>query len=116
MEAEQVRVPVAASSPWVSVRPQTVEVPTLKHVDNYLHFGIEAGASDIHLGVHAKPIWRLHGILRPIWDTADVLTHADTERLAMSFLDEAHQKRLQEKGDVDFAYQNGEARFRASVV
>lgn len=108
--------PAATASPWVSVRPQNIEVSTLHHVDDYLHIGLDGGASDIHLGVNAKPIWRLNGNLRPIWDNADVLTPADTERLAMTYLDEEQKKRIQEKGDVDFAYQTKFARFRASVV
>lgn len=37
-------------------------------------------------------------------------------QLAKSFLGEAEWKRLDERGDVDFAYDNGEGRFRASVV
>ena len=40
------------------------------HVDQYLAIGQAGGASDIHLGVNAQPIWRLHGILQPIWPDA----------------------------------------------
>jgi len=42
----------------------------LRHIDEYLAIGQEAGASDVHLGVNAPPIWRLHGTLRPIWPDA----------------------------------------------
>lgn len=95
---------------------QSGEVHTLEHVDLYLQIGQESGASDIHLGVNAPPIWRRLGALEAIWIQADVLKAADTERLAMGFLDDAQKKLLMERGDVDFAYENSFGRFRASVV
>ncbi len=88
----------------------------LHHVDNYLAIGFRAGASDIHLGVNAPPIWRLHGSLQPIWPDAPWLTSADTSRLAEGFLSAAQKELLETRGDADFAYANGQARFRASVV
>ena len=66
----------------------------------------ESDASDIHLGVNAKPIWRRYGVLEPIWLQAPTLSAADTERLAMGFLTEPQKKQLAERGDVDFAYAN----------
>ncbi len=92
------------------------EVHTLEHVDLYLQIGQESGASDIHLGVNAKPIWRRYGILEPIWLQADMLTPGDTERLAMGFLNDEQKKLLADRGDVDFAYATSFGRFRASVV
>jgi twitching motility protein PilT len=91
-------------------------VHTLDHVDNYLRVGQESDASDIHLAVNVKPTWRRYGNLECIWMQADVLTAADTERLAMGFLNDAQKKRLRDKGDVDFAYATSLGRFRASVV
>lgn len=91
--------------------------PTLApHVDQYLAIGQEHGASDIHLGVGAPPVWRLFGHLQPIWADATTLTAEDTEALADNFLDEAQRKQLDERGDVDFAYANDFGRFRTSVV
>ena len=92
------------------------EVHTLEHVDQYLMIGKESDASDIHLGVNAQPIWRRFGTLEPIWMQAPKLTPADTERLAMGFLDDAQKKQLKERGDVDFAYSNESGRYRTSVV
>src|SRR3954470_6765317 len=86
------------------------------HVDEYLTAGQEAGASDIHLGVNAPPIWRLHGILQPIWPEAAKLTSDDTAALAEGFLPEVHKTHLAEQGDADFAYANSRGRYRASVV
>jgi twitching motility protein PilT len=92
------------------------EVHTLEHVDMYLQVGQESDASDVHLGVNCPPTWRRFGALEPIWAQADKLTAQDTHRLAYSFLNEEQQKILEERGDIDFAYQNANGRYRASVV
>jgi twitching motility protein PilT len=91
-------------------------VHTLDHVDHYLRVGQESGASDIHLGVNALPIWRRFGSLEPIWLQADRLSAADTQRLALGFLNEEQKALLEQRGDVDFAYATEFGRFRASVV
>jgi len=86
------------------------------HVDQYLAVGQEAGASDIHLGVNAPPVWRLHGTLQPIWPDAPPLTAAETSALVESFLSDLQKATLKERGDADFAYANQSGRFRTSVV
>ncbi len=88
----------------------------LGHVDEYLALGQQAGASDIHLGVNAPPIWRLHGTLQPIWQDAAKLTSEQTAALAEGFLSDAQKIQLNERGDADFAYANSFGRFRTSVV
>lgn len=103
------------NSPEVEVVAEQ-EVRALEHVDQYLHVAKESDASDIHLSVTCRPIWRRFGILEPIWRQGDLLTAADTERLAMGFLDDKQKVLLEERGDVDFAYANSFGRFRASVV
>ena len=92
------------------------EHQVLDHVDQYLRLGREYDCSDIHLPTAYPPAWRRFGQLQPIWNDHPPLTPADTERLARSFLEDREWNRLQEKGDVDFAYANEEGRFRASVV
>ncbi len=91
-------------------------VSVLDSVDDYLKVGQEYDCSDIHLAVNSPPTWRRFGSLQPIWPNADVLTREDCERLAMSFLQDREKKRLEEIGDVDFAYAPDFGRFRASVV
>ena len=86
------------------------------HVDEYLALGQQAGASDIHLGVNAPPIWRLHGTLQPIWPEAPSLTTDETSALAETLLTDAQKTQLNNRGDADFAYANGLGRFRTSVV
>lgn len=91
-------------------------VQTLDHVDHYLLVGQESNASDIHLSVNSRPIWRRNGTLEPIWLQAPLLSAADTERLAYGFLTEAQKQQLDTQGDVDFAYANENGRYRTSVV
>lgn len=111
------------STPDSSNRPKnladlesTTAEHILEHVDNYLRIGQESDASDIHLGVHAPPMWRRNGILEPIWLQAKRLTPDDTQRLAEGFLTSAQLEMLEKRGDVDFAYANDFGRFRTSVV
>src|SRR5437763_9868219 len=88
----------------------------LSHVDEYLAIGQSAGASDIHLGVNAPPLWRLHGTLQPIWTDAPRLTSDQTLALAEGFLSSLHKTHLNERGDADFAYANAFGRYRTSVA
>ena len=88
----------------------------LPHVDEYLALGQDAGASDIHLGVNAPPIWRLHGLLQPIWPDAPRLTAEQTAALTDGFLPEIRRQHLTSRGDADFAYANARGRYRTSVV
>ncbi len=88
----------------------------LSHVDEYLALGQQSGASDIHLGVNASPLWRLHGTLQPIWPDAPRFTSEQTVALAEGFLSDLHKTQLNERGDSDFAYATDFGRFRTSVV
>jgi len=88
----------------------------LSHVDEYLAIGQSAGVSDIHLGVNAPPLWRLHGTLQPIWTDAPRFTSDQTRALAEGFLSNLHKTHLNERGDADFAYANKFGRYRTSVV
>ena len=96
--------------------PADGEHALFNHIDRYLLIGQESNASDIHLGVNMPPLWRRFGNLEPIFRQAPRLTAEDTENLARGFLDETQLKRLEEIGDVDFAYSTSFGRFRTSVV
>jgi twitching motility protein PilT len=96
--------------------PQEDLVPVLGSVDDYLRFCMQYDASDLHLATACQPIWRRFGTLGPIWHNGASLTSEDTRRLAYGFLTEEKIKRLEERGDVDFAYSTDFGRFRASVV
>jgi twitching motility protein PilT len=98
------------------VSAPSFESHPLPHVDNYLDIGQKAGASDVHLGVAAPPIWRVHGTLQPIWPDAPALTSEQTVALAETFMPEVYKEELNARGDSDFAYENEQARYRVSVV
>src|SRR5436305_1656519 len=100
----------------MSAQTSTAAVVPTPHVDQYLAIGQQAGASDIHLGVNAPPLWRINGSLQPIWPDVPKLTAEDTASLAAGFLNEAQRAMLSERGDVDFAYATSFGRFRTSVV
>ena len=87
-----------------------------QHVDEYLELGKRADASDIHLSVSSQPTCRRYGALIPMWENAPLLTAEETEKLAREFLDENQLARLNEHGDVDFAYTNSTGRYRTSIV
>ncbi len=88
----------------------------LDHVDQYLQLGRDYDCSDVHLATAYPPAWRRFGQLSPIWEDHPPLSAPDAERLVKSFLGEKEWNRLQEHGDVDFAYSNAAGRYRASVV
>jgi twitching motility protein PilT len=88
----------------------------LPHIDDYLRLGMQADASDVHLSVLSPPTCRRYGTLMPLWEDAPLLSAEDTEALARGFLSETQLERLLRQGDVDFAYENGDGRFRTSVV
>src|SRR6202171_3589425 len=100
----------------MTAKSQTARSHPLKHVDDYLSIGQESGASDIHRGVNAPPLWRWNGTLQPIWPDAPPLTSENTLALAEGFLSNLHKTQLNERGDADFAYANSLGRFRTSVV
>src|SRR5256884_6662266 len=88
----------------------------LRHVDEYLAVGQEAGASDVHLGVNAPPVWRLHGTLQPIWPDAPRFKAEQTQKLADTFLNDVQRELVKERGSRRFRYANSKGRYRASVV
>lgn len=100
----------------MSAKTPSAPAVAVPHVDQYLTVGQQSGASDVHLGVNAQPLWRLYGNLQPIWTDAPKLTPEDTAALAAGFLTDAQRAQLAERGDVDFAYANDFGRFRTSVV
>lgn len=92
------------------------EYTVLDHIDEYLKLGREYGCSDVHIATAFPPAWRMNGQLLPIWADHPPLTPAETEKLARSFLGDEEWSRLQERGDIDFAYIGTGGRYRASVV
>jgi twitching motility protein PilT len=92
------------------------EYKVLDHVDEYLKLGREYNCSDVHLATAYPPAWRRAGALVPIWEDHPNLKPQETEQLVRSFLGKEEWDRLEERGDIDFAYQGSDGRYRASVV
>ena len=121
MSAPPAATPVEAAAPpqpapVAATVGAEVEHALFGHIDQYLLIGQESGASDVHLGVNMPPLWRRNGGLEPVFRRAPRLTAEDTMLLARGFLNEAQLTRLEEQGDVDFAYATSFGRFRTSVV
>ncbi|MBC7980199.1 MAG: PilT/PilU family type 4a pilus ATPase [Armatimonadetes bacterium] len=92
------------------------EHKVLDHVDEYLKIGREYDCSDLHLATAYPPAWRRHGQLSTIWADHPPIKPHEAEKLARSFLSETEWNRLQERGDIDFAYAGADGRYRASIV
>lgn len=92
------------------------EYKVLDHVDEYLKLGREYNCSDVHLATAYPPAWRRFGALAPIWPDHPQLLPEETESLVRSFLKKNEWDRLEERGDIDFAYEGSDGRYRASVI
>ena len=72
------------------------------------------GASDLHITVNSRPIYRINGTLVPYGSTN--LTKEETERMAKTLVREEQWDELIEKGELDFSYSiEHVARFRLNV-
>ncbi len=100
----------------VSVPPPSPVLGSMG-VEDLLRMGLEAGASDVHLGVTAPPLMRRNGTLQPLYHDAPMLTPEDTEKLVRSFLTPKQLEALEKNQGVDFSYSiPGLSRFRTSVI
>jgi twitching motility protein PilT len=86
-------------------------------INDLLRMGIEAGASDVHLGIGAPALMRRHGTLQPLYPGAQTLTAENTEALVHSFLNPMQLATLEKNKALDFSHDVPNlARFRANVV
>ncbi|MFC1714587.1 type IV pilus twitching motility protein PilT [Candidatus Poribacteria bacterium] len=84
-------------------------------MDDLLRVMIEREASDLHIKVGSPPGLRIDGELLPVEDLPP-LTADDTERLAMSIMDDSNKRRFAEDRELDFAYTFSDMyRFRVNV-
>ena len=83
-------------------------------IANLMRACVEHQASDIHLRVGRKPVFRHHGRIRDL--KGDEVTAEDAEKAVREVVPERLTKELKEKGTADFAIAfEGGARFRASA-
>ncbi len=93
------------------------DLPAGMSVNDLLRIGLEAGASDVHLGVSAPALMRRHGTLQPLYPDAQELTPANTLALIHGFLNEMQLATLEKNRGLDFSHDvPGLARFRANIV
>ena len=93
------------------------DLPAGLGIDDLLRLGVDAGASDIHLGVSAPPLMRRHGTLQPLYHGAQPLTPENTHALVHSFFNATQLEALEKYQGLDFSRDvTGVGRFRANVV
>lgn len=75
---------------------------------------LSSGASDLHLTTSVPAQIRVDGKLRPVND--EILTAADTKRLAYSVMTDGQKHQFEEKWEIDFSFGIKDlCRFRANV-
>lgn len=83
-------------------------------MNEFLKHAVEYGASDIHLKVTQKPIFRINGALTPVGDHA--LNHAELTQIVEDILPEHMTRRYKAEHEADFSLDNPEiGRFRVNL-
>ena len=86
----------------------------MKDITDYLRQVYERGGSDLHLSVGAPPAARVDGKLVPLEDR--IFSKEEVRSLIMATMTEAHQAKLEENWELDYALQlRGVGRFRGNV-
>lgn len=86
-----------------------------KQIDELLLLTAQKGGSDLHLSVGYYPTVRIDWLLVPL-NEFKILDSKTTQGMALSILDEAHQKRFMEEKEADFAYElNQKVRSRVNI-
>jgi twitching motility protein PilT len=116
--APQQQATAAASRTTTAAAPAVAPIAEgFNHVNDFLRYAQQLGASDVHLGVSAPPLMRLNGRLKPLWDGAPLFHKEQTESLIRGFLTPAQWHHLEEQRYIEFSYAaEGLGRFRTSVV
>jgi len=113
-------VPVVVTEPEPAVHGTHGDNPNFPaglSLDELLRLGFDAGASDIHLGVSAPALMRLHGTLQPLYHGGEILTPDHTNALIESFLNPLQMESLKKYQGLDTSYEVvGMARFRVNVI
>lgn len=87
----------------------------LKQLRKYLKAMNKVGASDLHLRVGSKPIFRIEGGLKKGKDF-DKLTSKDVRRIAKEMFSEENFEEFEKKNEVDLSYSvKGLSRYRVNV-
>jgi twitching motility protein PilT len=84
-------------------------------LDQFLKVIVDQGGSDLHIGEGQPPKMRKHGDIAPIRETP--LTHDETMSMLSEVCGERNWKILEDRGDLDFAYEmDAASRFRCNYL
>ena len=87
----------------------------MAYIDQFFEVLINAGASDLHLGVGEPPKIRRHGDIVPI--RAEALTNEEAAYMMGEIAGVERWAQFEDRGDLDFAYEmNEESRFRCNFL
>jgi twitching motility protein PilT len=93
----------------------TVVAPNTEDIETLLIYACRRNATDLHIGVGAKPLMRVGSILESIPDTEPVLP-ATAESHVGALVKGKYREVLDNLGEVDFSFSRpGLGRFRANV-
>ena len=85
----------------------------MAELDRFLSVIVKHGGSDLHIGEGEPPKMRVHGDILPIRD--EPISHEEATRMLSEVCGPRNWETLQERGDLDFAYEMDEAsRFRSN--
>jgi twitching motility protein PilT len=85
----------------------------MAELDRFLSVIVKHGGSDLHIGEGEPPKMRVHGDIIPIRD--EPISHEEATRMLSEVCGARNWETLQERGDLDFAYEMDEAsRFRSN--
>lgn len=86
-------------------------------MQDYLHYAIQHGASDLHISPDSPPKMRMSGSIVVVYEGASNLTREESEKLCKGFLTPEQIHHVEEHGSFDFCYEIPNlSRFRTSVV
>jgi twitching motility protein PilT len=89
--------------------------PGAPHIEAYLAYMVEVGASDLHLSPGETPMLRLHGEMVRVPGAKDC-SPEETARLLFQLMQPRYKQEFEEGSDTDFAHEiPGLARFRCNV-
>ncbi|HEY5990991.1 MAG TPA: PilT/PilU family type 4a pilus ATPase [Candidatus Udaeobacter sp.] len=85
----------------------------MAELDRFLSVIVKHGGSDLHIGEGQPPKMRVHGDIIPIRD--EPISHEEATRMLSEICGPRNWETLEQRGDLDFAYEMDEAsRFRSN--
>jgi twitching motility protein PilT len=90
------------------------QLKRIQHIDELFRLLYDMEASDLHLSSHAKPMVRVHGIMKTL-DQYEVNEHERLKEILWAIAPQRNKEEWERDHDTDFAYElAGVARFRCN--